>query len=229
VSTASEASPPPQPAARRQSSRALDLLTAVMLGVVSLTTALGAWQASTWTRQAADYGESSSDARDANITRSIDWQGDYRIDQAVVLQARKYALLEDAATASGDFVAAAYSNVMVTNQLGRTVNDRLGEAFAEWREAGFPPDETPVSDPAYVAELRGDADSYSIVSALTAGFKDKLQGKASIFTQAALIDALALFLLGVAGINRLRSARFATLALGAAAYLASLVMMASAY
>jgi len=200
-----------------------------MLGVVSLTTALGAWQATTWTRQAADYGESSADARDQNITRSIDWQGYYRIDNAAVLQARKFAILEDEATASGDFLAAAYSNVMVGNQLGRSVNDNLIDAFAEWRTAGFPPDQLPTSDAAYVAELRGDADSYSIVSALAGGFKDALQTKASIFTQAALVDALALFLLGVAGINRLRSARFATLALGAAAYLASLVMMASAY
>jgi hypothetical protein len=118
---------------------------------------------------------------------------------------------------------------MVTNYLGRTVNESLGPAFDDWRAAGFPPDETPTSDASYVAALRGDADSYLIVSALTAGFKDTLQAKASIFTQAALVDALALFLLGVAGINRLRSARFATLALGAAAYLASLVMMASAY
>jgi hypothetical protein len=200
-----------------------------MLGVVSLTTALGAWQATTWTRQAADYGESSADARDANITRSIDWQGYYRIDQAAVLQARKFALLEDDATASGDYVAAAYSNVMVGNQLARSINPELPAAFAEWREGGFPSDQLPTADAGYVAELRGDADSYSVVSALAGGFKDALQTKASIFTQAALVDALALFLLGVAGINRLRSARFATLALGAAAYVASLVMMASAY
>ncbi len=200
-----------------------------MLGVVSLTTALGAWQATTWTRQAADYGESSADARDANITRSIDWQGSSRIDNAAVLQARKFAILEDEATASGDFVAAAYANVMVGNQLGRSVNDELGEAFAEWRAAGFPADQLPTADAGYVAELRGDADSYSIVSALAGSFKEALQTKASIFTQAALVNALALFLLGVAGINRLRSARFATLALGAAAYLTALVMMASAY
>ncbi|MEO7895926.1 MAG: hypothetical protein ABIR65_01385, partial [Pseudolysinimonas sp.] len=163
------------------------------------------------------------------ITRSIDWQGYYRIDNAAVFQARKFALLEDEATASGDFLAAAYSSVMVTNYLARSVNGNLETAFADWRAAGFPPGESPTSEPEYVAELRGDADSYAIVSGLAGGFKDALQSKASIFTQAALVDALALFLLGVAGINRLRSARFATLALGLAAYLASLVMMASAY
>lgn len=200
-----------------------------MLGVVSLTTALGAWQATTWTRQAADYGESSSDARDQNITRSLDWQGYYRLDNAAVLQARKYALLEDQATADDDFVAAAYSSTMVVNYLARSVNPNLQSAFEEWRSAGFPPDALPTSDPGYIAALRGDADSYAIVSNLAGGFKDTLQGKASIFTQAALVDALALFLLGIAGINRLRSARFATLALGAAAYLTSLVMMAAAY
>ncbi len=50
-----------------------------------------------------------------------------------------------------------------------------------------------------------------------------------MFAQAALIDALALFLLGVAGINRLRAARFATLALGGVVFIASLVLMATAY
>jgi hypothetical protein len=229
VSTASEASPPPPPAARQQRSRALDVLTAIMLGVVSLTTALGAWQATTWTRQAVDYGESSSDARDQNITRSIDWQGYFRQDSAAVLQARKYALLEDQAVADDDFVAAAYSSTMVVNYLGRSVNPNLPGAFEVWRAAGFPADELPTSDPGYVAALRGDADSYSIVSTLTGGFKEALQGKAAIFTQAALVDALALFLLGIAGINRLRSARFATLVLGGTAYLTSLVMMAAAY
>ncbi|MEQ1735069.1 MAG: hypothetical protein ABL886_01400 [Rhodoglobus sp.] len=229
MSTAAEASPPTPPAARRESSRALDVLTAVLLGVVSLTTALGAWQATTWTRQAADYGESSADARDQNITRSIDWQASFRLDNAAVFQARKFALQEDEAIASGDVIAAAYSSLMVDNYLGRSVNGNLPAAFDGWRADGFPLDEAPTSDPGYVAELRGDADSYSIVSALAGGFKDDLQTKASIFTQAALVDALALFLLGVAGINRLRSARFATLALGTAAYLTSLVMMAAAY
>lgn len=200
-----------------------------MLGVVSLTTALGAWQATTWTRQAADYGESAADARDQNITRSIDWQGYYRIDTSAVQQARKYALLEDDAIAAGDARAAALSNALWNNYLSRSINPSLPDAFATWREAGFPADEAPTSDPEYVARLRGDADSYTIVSTLAGGFKDALQAKASVFTQAALVDALALFLLGVAGINRLRAARFATLALGAAAYVASLVMMAAAY
>ena len=200
-----------------------------MLGVVSLTTALGAWQASSWVREADSYGESSSDARDQNITRTIDWQAYYRLDTAAVFNARKYALLEDEANAAGDPLAAAYSSVMVGNYLGRSVNDQLPGAFETWREAGFPADALPTSDAGYLAELRGDADSYVIVSNLAGGFKDALQAKASTFTQAALVDALALFLLGVAGINRLRSARFATLVLGAAAYLASLVLMASAY
>jgi hypothetical protein len=213
----------------RQPSRALDLLTAVLLGVVSLTTALGAWQAASWTRQADEYGESAADARDQNITRSIDWQARERLDASSMLQARRYALLEDDAIAAGDPVGQAFASVMVGNYLGRSVNDSFPAAFRAWREAGFPVNESPATDPSYVANLRGDADSYAIVTSLAGGFKDVLQGKAAILTQAALVDALALFLLGVAGINRLRSARFATLALGAAAYLASLFMMAAAF
>ncbi|CAN5496718.1 hypothetical protein BH09ACT4_BH09ACT4_08110 [soil metagenome] len=218
------------PAAARRPSRGLDLLTAVLLGVVTLTTALGAWQASTWSQQSDRYGESSSDARDASIVRGVDWQYDARLDTAAILNARKFAVLEDDAAAKGDFRGQAYYNTMVGNQLARILsNQGLPEAFATWRADGFPADENPTSNPVYVVQLRGEADAYTLVSNLAASFKDALQAKANIFTQAALIDALALFLLGVAGINRLRSARFATLVLGAAAYFASLLMMATAY
>ena len=216
--------------AARQPSRGLDLLTAVLLGVVSLTTALGAWQASTWSHQADGYGESSADARDASIIRGVDWQYDLRLDTASIIEARKYAVLEDEAAAVGDFQAQAFYNVMVGNQLARILSSEgLADSFATWRADGFPADENQTTNPVYLVQLRGEADSYTLVSTLAGQFKDALQAKANTFTQAALIDALALFLLGVAGINRLRSARFATLVLGAAAYFASLVMMAGAY
>lgn len=205
------------------------MLTAVLLGVVSLTTALGAWQAGSWSSQADYFGESSADARDVNITATVGWQYNNQLDGAAVLQARKYALLEDAAIASGDFVGQAFNNVMVTNHLGRVVADGLPEAFDRWRADGFPAGESPTNDPVYLANLRGDADSYAVASAIAGDFKNALQAKAGVFTQAALINALALFLLGVAGINRLRKARFATLVLGGVVYLASLVLMTTAY
>lgn len=218
------------PFATRRPSRGLDVLTAILLGLVSLTTALGAWQADAWNRQADDYGESSSDARDATITRGVDWQYTLRLDTGNILQARKYAILQDQATAVDDDRGAAYAETMVGNYLGRLANNLgLTDAFAAWREDGFPAGESPLEQPLYLVELRGDADSYAMVSGLAGGFKDALTAKAGVFTQAALVNALALFLLGVAGINRLRAARFATLVLGALAYLAALVMMAGAY
>jgi hypothetical protein len=224
VSRSPEA-PPPAP---RETSRGLDVLTAIMLGIVSLTTALGAWQAGTWSAQADEFGESSSDARDVSIARAVDWQADDRLNAGNVLQARRYALLEDEAKASGDFVGEAYNSVMVNNYIAR-LSQGLDPAFQEWRENGFPTDESPTQDPVYLAELRGGADAYALVSVLAGEFRSALQAKADVFAQAALIDALALFLLGVAGINRLRAARFATLALGGVVYLASLVLMATAY
>lgn len=204
------------------------MLTAILLGIVSLTTALGAWQAGTWSAEADAFGESASDARDVNITRTVDWQHDDRLNAGNVLQARKHALAEDAAIASGDFVAEAYNNVMTNNYLAR-LSTGLDPAFQQWRADGFPADDTPTSDPVYLANLRGGSDAYALVSVLAGDFRGALQAKADVFAQAALIDALALFLLGVAGINRLRAARFATLALGGVVYLASLVLMVTAY
>ena len=218
------------PSATRQPSRGLDVLTAILLGLVSLTTALGAWQADTWNRQADAYGESSSDARDSTITRGVDWQYTLRLDTENIIQARKHAILQDQATAVDDYQAAAFNEVMVGNYLGRLVNDLgLDAAFEQWHADGFPAGGSPLDQELYLVDLRGDADSYALVSGLAGGFKDALKAKAGVFTQAALVNALALFLLGVAGINRLRSARFATLVLGGIAFLASLVMMAGAY
>lgn len=213
----------------RQTSRGLDVLTAVLLGVVSLTTALGAWQSSEWTLQADQYAESAADARDVSITFGVALQSDTRRDTDAVLQARKYALLEDAAIAAGDPRAAAYTGVMVGNYLGRIISDGIREAFAEWRAAGFPADASPLDDPIYQANLRAEADSYQVAAGIAAGLKDTYEQKAEIFAQGAVIDALALFLLGVAGINRLRAARFATLLLGLAAFVGSLFVMATAY
>ncbi|MBX3194560.1 MAG: hypothetical protein KF727_05600 [Microbacteriaceae bacterium] len=224
VPTAEPAAPAPV------RSVALGVLTAILLGIVSLTTALGAWQASTWSRQAAWYGDSSSDARDAAIIRGVAWQYDSRLDTESILEARRYALLQDEATASDDYLAAAYYETMVSNQLGRIVSDAgLQSSFQTWRKDGFPADENPTSNPLYLVQLRGDADAYTIASAVAGSFKDALEAKATVFTQASLINALALFLLGVAGINRLRTARFVCLAMGTFAFLVTLVMMATAY
>ena len=147
-----------------------------------------------------------------------------------VLQARKYALLEDEATASGDFVAAAYTNVMINNYLGRSCQReprrrlrRRGGRRASRPTSARPP--TRATSPSCAATPTRTRSSRR----WPAASRTPCRARPSIFTQAALVDALALFLLGVAGINRLRSARFATLALGAAAYLASLVMMVTAY
>ena len=120
---------------------------------------------------------------------------------------------------------------MVGNYLGRIVADGLPEAFDQLAGRRVPGRREPHDRSRSTwPNLRGDADSYAHrVGPRGRRSRTPSQDKAAIFAQAALIDALALFLLGVAGINRLRSARFATLVLGAAAYLASLVMMATAY
>lgn len=158
----------PAPAVRSPArSLALEVLTAALLGIVSLTTALGAWQASAWNREASWYGESASDARDAAIVRGVAWRSDSRLDTASILSARKYAVLQDQADADGDYLASAYNETMVGNYLGRIVSDAgLRSAFERWRTDGFPADENPTTNPLYLVQLRGDADSYTIASTL---------------------------------------------------------------
>ena len=55
--------------------RALDVITAVMLGLVSVVTALGAWQAATWDVRSQEYERDAGDARDVSVNQSV--QADY--------------------------------------------------------------------------------------------------------------------------------------------------------
>jgi hypothetical protein len=100
-------------------------------------------------------------------------------------------------------------------------------AFDDWRADGFPASESPTNDPVYVANLRAGP-TLRVVSCSRAISRTRSQDKADVFAQAALIDALALFLLGVAGINRLRAAASQPRS-GWGVYIASLVLMATAY
>lgn len=212
----------------RPAGRGIEIATAIALGVVSLVTALGVLQASLWNDAADHFASDSADARDQSISLSIVAQLKQRADLAGLLEARLLAREQDDALAAGDLERALELQTGIASAVGNAYDLPKG-AFDEWREAGFPADEVPTERPEYLAETRGPADALILTSQRLGGLAKELKNQSAIFGQAALVHALALFLFGVAGINRLRAARYVTLAMGAVVFVFGLFLMSTAY
>jgi hypothetical protein len=208
--------------------RGVEIATALALGIVSLVTALGVLQASVWNTDAARWSADSADARDQSIAIAVVAQLKARADLGSVLEAERLALLQDEALAAGDIPRAAELDVDINGALA-VAYDIGREGFDVWRAAGFPDDANPVESPAYLVEGQGEADALALTSRRLGDIAKQLSARAGIFGQASLVHALALFLFGVAGINRLRSARYVTLTIGALVFLFGLFLMSSAY
>lgn len=212
----------------RPASRALEIATAIALGVVSLVTALGVLQSSLWNDAAGRFSADSADARDQSIAISVVAQLKQRADLASLLEARLIAADYDEAVAAGDIERAFDLLTDIQATIGNAVALPDG-AFDEWYAAGFPDDAIPTDSAGYLVATRGEADALILASQRLGALAKQLSGQSAIFGQAALVHALALFLFGVAGINRLRAARYVTLAMGAVVFLFGLFLMSTAY
>lgn len=212
----------------RSGGRSLEIATAVALGVVSLVTALGVLQSSIWNDTSGRLGADSADARDQGVSVAVVAQLQQRADAGALLEARLFAIEQDEALAAGDIDRAVELEGDIQSVLGNAVALPEG-AFDAWRAAGFPDDARPSDSPLYAVETSGPADALGLVSQRLGELDAAYAERAAIFGQAALVHALALFLFGVAGINRLRTARFVTLGMGALVFLFGLFLMSTAY
>ena len=212
----------------RIAGRGLEIATAVALGVVSLVTALGVLQSTLWNDAAQRFADDSSDARDQAISIAVVAQLRERSDLAAVLEAQVLATQYDAAYAAGDYELA----VDIYTDLGATLNPAFllpDGSFEAWWDAGFPEDARPTDSAEYLVAVRGDVDALNLVSWRLHEQATVLTSRSAVFGQASLVFALALFLFGVAGINRLRGTRYVTLAMGSLVFLFGLFLMSTAY
>ena len=212
----------------RSGGRGLEIATAVALGIVSLVTALGVLQSAVWTDTADRYASDSADARDQSVSNAVVAELQVRSDRAAVLEASAIALQYDAAVAAENLDLAVDLYGDLSSRLG-TVYLLEADAFDAWWNAGFPADARPTDSLDYLVAVRGDADALALTSRELGAHASELKSRAAIFGQAALVHALALFLFGVAGINRLRMTRYVTLAMGSLVFVFGLVLMSTAY
>jgi len=212
----------------RPRGRGIEIATAVALGLVSLVTALGVLQANVWSDAASAFSRDSADARDQSVAIAVTTQLKQRSDQGVLLEARLLARQQEEALAAGDIEAALELETDIGVTIGSAISLPAG-SFDAWREGGFPDDARPSDSPEYLAQTRGDADALALTSQRLGLLATQLKDQAAVFGQASLVHALALFLFGVAGINRLRLARLVTLGMGALVFVFGLYLMSTAY
>ena len=210
-----------------RSVRGLEITTSVVLGLVSLVTALGAWQAATWNGTAAALAADAADARDVSINQAVFAEYSLRADRAAVADARELLSLRDTAT---DEILAVYCDVQILSQfsVGRA-SSGLGEAWDRWVAADLAPELDPLVDASYLAERHKVPDSYARVSDDLTAASAQVAARSGILGQAALIHAVALFLLGISGITRLLPARRGLVALGIVVFLSGLALAVTAF
>ena len=205
-----------------QSSRTrglLEVFTAILLGLVSVATALGAYQAAQWGQRSSELAGISQQARDRNLSLYLESElisGDdfQRVFDVIGLYAEYtfYPEREEALRAEQEVIIAAASPPLV-------------EAFPEWRDAGFPYEKLPILSADYEALTYAPGQSYNVVSTIAYRASENYEERAYTMTIVSVVFAIALLMLGVAG----SSARLAVSAImtsgGAVAFLVGVAIV----
>lgn len=174
---------------------ALEIGTAVLLGLVSVATAAGAYQASVWADQAADFTSVSQQLRDRNLSSYIAADIASYNDSELLFEALdlEFAMVEEGA----DFPTLLAQQDVVL----RSATPGLAEAWSEWRAAGYPDDLFPVTLDEYNATLYAETVALNRVSVVAYDLSQELGERQLRITVASVVFALALLLLGVSGVN----------------------------
>ena len=183
----------------------LEIVTAILLGLVSVATAFGAYQAGQWGQEAADIAGASQQMRDRNLalfleTEIISGDDTERLFDALALNSEAvfYPERTEALMAERDVVIAAASPALV-------------DAWEVWEACDYCLDQIPLNAPQYQADMFAPAQSYNLVSAEAFKSAEHLLQRSYTMTIVSVVFAIALLLLGVAGVSsRLRVSALTT-------------------
>ena len=183
----------------------LEIVTAILLGLVSVATAFGAYQAGQWGQEAADIAGASQQMRDRNLalfleTEIISGDDTERLFDALALnsEATFYPERTEALMAERDVVIAAASPALI-------------DAWNVWEACDYCLDQIPHNAPQYQADMFAETQSYNLVSAEAFKSAEHLLQRSYTMTIVSVVFAIALLLLGVAGVSsRLRVSALTT-------------------
>ena len=173
---------------------ALEVAIAILLGLVSVGTTFSAYQASVLARESSDLASIAGQLRDRNLTEILSTQLAFqddgrRVSTAFALQG-ELALRPEAAAE-----VAAQQELLVA-----AASPALRAAWPAWADSGFGTDNIPLLDPDYTVALYASPQSLQYASFVTDGMVDRATARAVQLTGAAVLFALALLIVGVAGL-----------------------------
>jgi hypothetical protein len=177
----------------------LEIVTGILLGLVSVATAVGAYQAGVWGQQGSDLASASGQLRDRNLAIFLEGvivQGDdfQRLFDATALEAEAsfYPERTEALRIEQEVIVGAASPAFVA-------------AWEPWKECGFCNERIPILTPEYEAASYAEPQSYNIASTVADKASKLLLERSQTMTVVSVVFAVALLLLGVAGASsRLR-------------------------
>lgn len=208
-----------------RTSRRLDVATAVMLGLVSVVTAVGAFQAAAWETRSQELERDSGDARDVSVNQAVLANANTRADLEAATTA---AVLWEQREASDDLFERAGLENRIRAVLVATTPG-FSDSWVQWQESGFDPLARPTDDPDYLVLRDGLHQSYAVAGDELDRLSNEFEDRAGVLAQASLIQALALFLFGIAGVNNVIFVRLGMLGLGTVAFIVGLIVALSAF
>jgi len=173
----------------------LEIVTAILLGLVSVATAIGAYQAGQWGQESGELASTSQQLRDRNLALFLENQNTSRDDgerlfDALALYAEMsfYPERTESLLIEQDVIMAAASKP-------------LADAFPAWRAAGYPSAQAPLLSPEYEAQTFAPTQSYNVASVVAYRASEVLEERSYRMTIVSVVFAIALLLLGVAGVS----------------------------
>jgi hypothetical protein len=197
----------------------LEVVTAVLLGLVSVATAVGAYQAGVWAGQSTELASASQQLRDRNLSLFLETEIISGDDSQKLFDAL-------ALTAEAAFYPERTESLMDEQELIlASASPALAAAWQPWVDSGYAPDLIPMSTPDYQALTFAPAQSYNLVSAVAYRASEALADRSYTMTIVSVVFAFALLMLGIAG----AAARLDVSAIltggGAVAFLAGVAMV----
>jgi hypothetical protein len=187
---------PAAPPARRddRSRGALEILTAILLGLVSVATAIGAYQAGQWNQEAGELASISQQLRDRNLALFLETQNRSRDDGERIFDAFGLEV-------EGSFYPERYEELQVEQEviLG-AASPGLLEGWTAWKADGFTGG-GPLDDAVYKAQTFAPAQSHNVVSVIAYDASEAIEERGFLMTIVSVVFSFALLLLGVAGVS----------------------------
>jgi hypothetical protein len=201
-----------------RSRRVLEIATAVLLGLVSVATAVGAYQASEWSRQAGALEGIGGQLRDETFATSLElrvaaFDDNERLSEALVLEVKVIQGAENV-----DELRARALVLLEGGSAG------LVDEWNAWIDSGHDEAVFPMSGHAFQAAQLAPTYGPNRASAVAYGIADDVGSKSLLIAFASAVFALSLLLLGVSGAHRSFSVSISLAFGGAAVFVVGVVI-----